>query len=249
MRRDSPTQLKIKQREEDIIRAALVRIGSVGYGSLTLEQLAGDVQCSKGTIYNHFANKEDLLVELGARCYEEQQKFYKKLDDYEGNSREQVMALFLAYQIYSFLNPALFSCVLNLQNMTVMEGASTERLSRYRIEEMGVVSRLAATIQGGVDAGDISVENPAEIFTLAFAGWALAFGNISLMMSSQGAFLTQQADRENQLFMSVQMLLDGGGWQPLSSEKNYKKSWYEIGGRFFASELDELDRSRLDKNQ
>ena len=67
------------------------------------------------------------------------------------------------------------------------------------------------------------------------------------MMSSQGAFLTQQADRERQLFASVQIFLDGAGWQPLSSEKDYEKSWHEIGELFFASELDELKRRQLNE--
>lgn len=253
MRPDSPTQQKIKQREEDIIEAALLRIECTGYGSLTLEQLARDIGCSKGTIYNHFSNKEDLLLELGSRCYEGQQKFYNRLDNYEGNSREKIMGIFLAYQIYSFLNPGLFSCILNLQNTSVMGKASQERLNRYRTEEMRVVSRLVTTIQGGFDAcekreGSEKIEKtPANFLNLAFAGWALAFGNISLMMSSQGAFLTQQADRERQLFASVQIFLDGTGWQPLSSEKDYEKSWHEIGELFFAAELDELKRRQLNK--
>ena len=247
MRPDSPTQQKIKQREEHIVQAALKQIDKAGYGSLTLEQLARDVKCSKGTVYNHFANKEDLLVELGARCCHEQLKFYNKLNDYEGNSREKIMAIFLAYQIYSFLNPALFICILNLQNTSVMERASEDRLNRYRIKEMGVVSRLVTTIQGGVDDGDIEVENQSDVLRLAFTGWALAFGNISLMMSAQGAFLTQQADREKQLFMSVQMLLDGGNWLPLSKDKDYEKSWHEIGQRFFSSELEELEPGQSNK--
>lgn len=253
MRPDSPTQQKIKQREEDVIEAALLRIEASGYASLTLEQLARDISCSKGTIYNHFANKEDLLLELGIRCYEGQQQFYNRLDNYEGNSREKMMGIFLAYQIYSFLNPGLFSCILNLQNTSVMGKASQERLNRYRTEEMRVVSRLVTTIQGGFDAckkkeGSEKIEEtPANLLNLAFAGWALAFGNISLMMSSQGAFLTQQADRERQLFTSVQIFLDGTGWQPLSSEKDYEKSWHEIGQLFFAAELNELKRRKLNK--
>ena len=106
---------------------------------------------------------------------------------------------------------------------------------------------MVATIQGGVDAGDMIAENPAVVLKLSFTGWALAFGIISLMMSSLGVFLTQQADREGRLFKSVQMLLDGGGWQLLSSEKDDEKSWQDIGCRFFAAELDELERRELNK--
>ena len=245
MRIESPTQKKIKQREKSIIEAAIVHIEQSGFGSLTLDKLAQDVNCSKGTVYNHFANKEDLLVELGILACQRQQYFFNKLNDYEGNSREKIMALFLAYQIYSFINPALFSCTLNIQNSALIENAKQERLEQYHIEEMRVVSHLVTTIQGGVDAGDVKANDSADVLRLAFTGWALAFGNISLMMSSQGAFLTRQADREKQLLMSVQMLLDGGGWLPLSGDKNYEKSWSDVGKCFFSEEIEELKQREL----
>ena len=228
---------QIKQREEDILKAALILIENTGFGSLKMDQLAQQSGCTKGTLYNHFINKEDLLCELGVLYCHEQMRLYQRLDSYAGNSREKVMALFLAYQIFSFSNKGLFSCVLHIQSDAQMERASAQRLAVYREAEMALVMRIVSAIQLGLDQGDIESHHQSNVLQLAFTGWATAFGNIALMMSSQGAFLTQQADREAQLLSATQFMLDGLAWRPLSTDKDYQKSWTEIGNTFFNQEL------------
>ena len=61
---------------------------------------------------------------------------------------------------------------------------------------MRVILHMTHIIQDGLDKGHIDTQYQGKVFELAFTGWATAFGNISLMMSSQGAFLTQQADKD-----------------------------------------------------
>ena len=150
------------------------------------------------------------------------------------------MALFLAYQTFCFSNPALFACVLQLQNQSLMERGSEKRLNNYRKEEMRVIMHMTHIIQDALDEGHIYAQYQGKVFELAFTGWATAFGNISLMMSSQGAFLTQQSDKEQQLFLATNFSLDGVGWLPLSKDFDYKKTWGSVGKRHFKEELEKL---------
>lgn len=233
----SPAKQRIKQREETILLAALHLIEEHGFGALTMEQLARQAKCTKGTLYNHFINKEDLLCELGTRYSEKQMTYYRRIEGDSLNSRERVLGLFLAYQIFAFLNRSLFSCVLQIQSNAQLQRASPTRLATYREAEMQLVMCIVSAIQYGIDQGDIPKKHKTNILQLAFTGWATTFGNIALMLSSQGAFLTQQADREAQLFNATQFMLDGLQWRPLSIEKEYQKSWKEIGALYFKSEL------------
>jgi len=153
-----------------------------------------------------------------------------------------VMGLFLAYQIFAFLNQALFSCVLQIQSNAQLQRASATRLAAYREAEMQLVMCIVSAIQYGIDQGDIPEKHRSNVLQLAFTGWATAFGNISLMLSSQGAFLTQQADREAQLFNATQFMLDGIQWSPLSTEIDYQKTWNGIGERYFKEELKTLGK-------
>jgi len=244
MKSRSPTQQRIHEREQIILDTALRLIEESDYGSLTMEHLARQAQCTKGTLYNHFINKEDLLCALGVRYCQKQIEFYQRLESFSSHSRTQVMGLFLAYQIFAFLNRGLFSCVLQIQSNAQLERASATQLSAYRESEMLLVMRLVSAIQYGLDQGDIDAKHRPKTLQLAFTGWATAFGNIALMMSSQGSFLTQQAEREAQLFDATQFMLDGLQWQPISTKKDYQQCWTDIGTRYFKDELDAL--SKLD---
>lgn len=239
----SPAQQRIQQREQAILKAALHIIEERGFGALTMEQLARQAQCTKGTLYNHFINKEDLLCELGSLYCDKQMPFYRKVEAGSINSRERVMGLFLAYQIFAFSNQGLFSCVLQIQSNAQLQRASATRIAAYRDAEMKLVMCIVSAIQYGIDQGDIHEKHRGNVLQLAFTGWATAFGNISLMLSSQGAFLTQQADREAQLFGATQFMLDGLQWSPLSTEVDYKNTWNEIGARYFKKELKVLYES------
>jgi len=118
----------------------------------TLHKLA---ECSKGTLYKHFINREDLLCEIATRysisiileisvgCEKDVHRqypmhslcaefrtstavsritsYFKRMKSFKGNTREQIMVLFLAYQTFCFSNPALFACVLQLQNQSLMK--------------------------------------------------------------------------------------------------------------------------------
>ena len=64
----SRKQREIRQREQLILDAAQDMLHEHGYKYLTMDRIAEKVEYSKGTIYNHFASKEDLVCSLSCRC-------------------------------------------------------------------------------------------------------------------------------------------------------------------------------------
>lgn len=231
------TELRIQAREEIIIACALDIIQESGFASLKMETLHKRANCTKGTLYNHFLNREDLLCEIATRFCNALMAYYQRLAPFEGSSREKMMALFLAYQIFCFNNPALFTCVVQLQNPSLLDRASKKHLDRYRKEEMHLVLHMTDIIREAIDEGDIEPKYKTKVFELAFTSWATAFGNVSLMMSSQRAFLALQSDKEDQLFLATNFALDGLGWLPLSNSFDFKKSWDKVGQNYFKDEL------------
>lgn len=62
-----PLSLKERQRQERhdlILRAAADLLAERGYHEMSLDDIAARVGISKGTIYLHFASKEDLVIAL-----------------------------------------------------------------------------------------------------------------------------------------------------------------------------------------
>lgn len=62
---------KIGDKKVAIYQAALRRVNKIGYGGLTMQELAKDAKLATGTVYLYFANKEDLVNELILNTKEE----------------------------------------------------------------------------------------------------------------------------------------------------------------------------------
>ncbi|MEV6694196.1 TetR/AcrR family transcriptional regulator [Micromonospora sp. NPDC051196] len=54
------------QTHDEILAAAARRFGVTGYRGTSLQDIAGEVGCSKAAVLYHFANKEAILTELMA---------------------------------------------------------------------------------------------------------------------------------------------------------------------------------------
>ncbi len=68
---EKPTQ-KRKQREkearrEEILDAAAVIFSRKGYAATTLDQIAAEAELAKGTLYNYYKDKQDLVMSLVIR--------------------------------------------------------------------------------------------------------------------------------------------------------------------------------------
>lgn len=66
-RRGRPTKAEVPSlavRREAILTAALRRFAEFGYRATTVRQIAEDVGMLSGSLYHHFATKEDLLGEV-----------------------------------------------------------------------------------------------------------------------------------------------------------------------------------------
>ncbi|GAA5194037.1 TetR/AcrR family transcriptional regulator [Ferrimonas gelatinilytica] len=66
----SPNQARFRQRDQVLIRLAERLIEQQGLVSFRFSELAPLAGCSAGTLYKHFASKEDLLIAIFARQVE-----------------------------------------------------------------------------------------------------------------------------------------------------------------------------------
>lgn len=63
-------QREFERREEDILDAALALFAQPDWDSVTIEQIAKTAEIGKGTVYKHFASKDELLFRLMMRFYQ-----------------------------------------------------------------------------------------------------------------------------------------------------------------------------------
>jgi AcrR family transcriptional regulator len=69
MARSDRQQREFQRREKEILDVALGLCSSADFESVTIEQIARGADVGKGTVYKHFASKDELLFRLNMRFY------------------------------------------------------------------------------------------------------------------------------------------------------------------------------------
>ncbi len=233
-------QKKVADREMKLINIAHELVDEIGFANLTMDQLVKQSGYSKGTIYKHFSSKEDLITALGIRALTLVIELSNKALKFPGHSREVALASHFAYQLYSQLEPTLFMCVLSAKTPTVMEKSSPERLNTLREKEQEITSLCDQLFQAGIEDGSLYADKKTGVEGLTFANWAMSFGTNVLLMNAKESECIDRLNQKDLLLNNINLLFDGMGWQPLSSNYDYGKTNKNLA-KFFSDYLDLLN--------
>ena len=108
-------QREWQQRENLILDAARDMLLEGGYLGLNMDRIAEAVEYSKGTIYQHFSCKEDVLSAICTQSLEHMTALFEQGATFDGRTRERMVALGEAYDLFVRLYPHHFQSSLILQ--------------------------------------------------------------------------------------------------------------------------------------
>ncbi len=135
---------EVADREQLLLDLALEIIETHGFSALTMDKLTAQSEYSKGTVYNHFSSKEDLLTALCLRAIRVQQVLYSKLLSFDSCSREKLVGFAFAYELFAKLNPALFMVGLTVKTSAIREKASPQRGNAITEAENELIESMVA---------------------------------------------------------------------------------------------------------
>lgn len=225
-------------REEELLELAEQIMEIDGFSGFTMDKLVSACGYSKGTVYNHFNSKEDLLCALCIKAMQTTLGLFHKALSFEGNSREKILAIHFAYQLQALRNPTQFMCVLSSQTPAIKEKADQQRLEHQQTLDNEMTHFCDKLFEQAVIDGEV-VSN-ISIADVTFASWAMSFGSIALMTQAAGTAPVDRTDTDTGLLKNVNILMDGMGWLPLSRDWDYNSTWHRIGEQVFAEELQQL---------
>lgn len=239
MPRSRRKQLEIEKREADFLRIARRLFLANGMQGLTMDKLAAQTPYSKGTIYQHFASKEDVLAAL---CLESGRLRFGLLERaamFRGRSRERAIALAKADYIFFELNPDYWRTEQISNVLSLGFRVSPERRAALdALFEAGAGIALGI-IRDAIVAGDLALEpplTPEKVF-------------LSLLGTTRGLYLYCSGNplfckwagelwsTHEQLFGSA---CDGFGWRPLSKDWDYADTVNRIWREIFPAETAKL---------
>jgi len=228
---------KIVDRELELLNIAEKIISHEGFSGLTMDKLVATCDYSKGTVYNHFANKEDLYCALSIVNLRFCIALTKRALDMDGTLREKCLGIYYAQQLQSRLRHTSSFCVLVAKTPAVRERASIGRLEIQEMLEQEITALIDNLLSTAIAAGDISKRKKQHVDNLCFSLWSMSFGSNALLINAQEAQAISRLEAEGALLFNINVLLDGMEWTPLSEKWDYTQSWQRIGEEVFSEEL------------
>lgn len=150
-----------QEREQLILRAAADLFVERGYHDTSMEDIATRVGIAKGTVYLHFASKEDLtlaLVEQGVR------HFAQELDAIlasDGTPRAKLEAVFAG--IYGAMDDEISQVFAGIFRNPEMMARMHEKREIIGALWRGPANRLTEVLDAGKAAGEFDAEIPTPV--------------------------------------------------------------------------------------
>jgi len=166
---------EFRQREQQILDAALELFLELGEDRVTVEMIADKVGIGKGTVYKHFETKNEIYLLLMLRYEDELADLFERIS--ETDDKDRLAREYFRFRIRSPKRYLLFD---RLENKLIKEQAVPELLERlYAVRESNA-DHLTSIVQARINEGTLEDVPPAYHICCA---WAFAHGAVGLMES------------------------------------------------------------------
>ena len=230
-------QRELLEREQLILDVAQLMLHEHGYNHLTMDRIAETVEYSKGTIYNHFASKEDLVCSLGCRSISNLINIFERAYHYPGTTRERYSAIGIGYSLYHQLHPMDSKTIQIVKTNAVREKISDDKLAEMESLEHKITKIAQSIVQEGIDSGDINKKHHDHVSTIVFGCWSMHYGALLLNQSDIPLQDLGFSPVVKMLWQNSNIYLDGYQWQPLSTSTDSNELFKKISSALFEDEL------------
>jgi AcrR family transcriptional regulator len=204
----------VAEREQLFLDSARDLIRQDGLLNLQMARIAERCDYAVGTLYQHFASKEDLLVALSTDNLQHRVDLFRRVCDWKAGSRDRMMGIAVADMMFVRLYPEHFRLAQLAFTEVVWGAASSERrrLALDAGEPLGQV--CDGIISEAVHCGDLKLRGlkPQE---LGLGPWALTIGTHSIIHIDGVLEPGQVSDPYRLMMKHLHYLLNGFDWQPL----------------------------------
>lgn len=210
-------QREIREREDRFLDEGRSLLLDRGYAGLTMDRLAEATEYSKGTVYQHFANKEDLVVGVLARSCARRQALFERASAFRGRPRDRMAAIGIAAEIFRALHPDAEVVEHLCRTSAIRDNASEKRLQQLERVEQATISVCHGITRDGIAHGDLDLPDNSSVADIVLGLWSMYIGTFAII---DGVPLDQLGFENpmETLRSNAQRFLDAWNWRPLSCE-------------------------------
>ena len=239
----SPKKQEIADRESRILELARRMVLGGGYHGLGLDGLATELGVSRGTIYNHFKCKEEIILALLVETMDKRREMFQRAASYREVPRIRMAAIGVAAELFVRLYPDHFQVEQIVKSDSIWDKTTQERRALVKGCQMQCVGIVAGVVRDGVAQGHLTLEEDMTPEALVFGLWSMTEGAYSIIATSDAVAELGILEPFPAIRQNIQKMLDGFGWSPLSAEIDFDATMEKIVKEVFAQEFARLKQS------
>lgn len=229
-------QREIQEREAQILQVARDHLVSCGYLGLNMDRIAAEMQYSKGTIYQHFRNKEEILLALANESLLRRCGMFEQAAAWPGTTRQRIAAIGAAAEAFVEMAPHYFMVEQIVRASSIWEKTSPQRQQLMQQCERRCMSIVGGVARDAVAQGDLPLGEDRRPEDVVFGLWSINLGAQTISSSSEILGEIGIHDPRKALRQGQNRMLDGYGWKPLSSEFDYSAHMDRVKAELFSHE-------------
>jgi AcrR family transcriptional regulator len=204
---------ELGNREQLILETARELIHSEGLLNLQMARLADKCEYAVGTLYQHFASKEDLLLELTRQDVVEHAELIERVARWPAPPRERIFGFAVADILFVRRSPDHFRMAQYVFCEVVWNAASAVRRQSVLDAQAPIAAIAIGIVNDAVAAGQLDLKGmPPEQLCLGL--WALVVGMHNLVHAEGTMHPFAVPDPYRLMCRHFQSLLNGQGWEP-----------------------------------
>jgi AcrR family transcriptional regulator len=241
MARSAWKQQEITAREAELLRIARKVILEHGVHGLTMERLTAATPYSKGTIYQHFRSREDMLAALCVSMGELRIGMFERASRFAGTSRERALAAHKGNSLLFHLHRELWQAEQLISEVHLRAKLSPEHRAAYDSANGRWFNTYLGILREGIAAGELVPPfglGPEQIL-IGMLGSVRGLYSIWASDSPVQVWINDSTDLH---FKLINAFFDGFGWRPYSHDWDYSKTVDRIRAEVFPEEYARLER-------
>jgi AcrR family transcriptional regulator len=230
----SRKQREIQERERQILALARPILVEEGFQALSMDRLASKMEYAKGTLYNHFPNKEEIVAALAIESLELRRTMFETAATLHPSSRLRMLGIGSACDLYALECPQHFAVEQMLRNAVIWEKSSQQRQSLIKQCELRAMGVVAGVVRDAVAAGDLTIPQNMTAEEFVFGFWALTYGSHALIATSPSLPDIGVSNPVRSIRFHGWTLMNGYNWKPLMSFEETELSMQDMAQRILA---------------
>lgn len=241
-------QREIADRHQLFLRLARDILNNESYQAVTMERIADLAEYSKGTVYQHFHCKEEILIQLCNQFITDLSALFRRASLFDGNHRERLLAVFFAHDLFAQLQPDNLAIMQSLGGSHITTKVDPSSLAEHRQMEAALLEIVSSIVSDGIACGELALNSELNPVELVFGLWSLSYGGQLIQTYDIPLQDLGIRDAGGALIQTSLAMLDGLHWRPLSTEHDYNKTLERVKLELFADEVQQLATRRSEND-